>query len=318
MSKKEETDLHGSLDPETTLEIAEAENTLSEVSVPPMGFRMIAREFSKDKIAMVSLIVLVLIIVISFASGLFISQADVMRVNVFNANQPPGDGYLLGTDDGGRDVFRFLVLGARNSIFIGFSITILTSLIGIPLGIISGFFGGVADLIIMRIVDFVMILPITLMIIMIVSIIPTYNAFTFVLVLSIFLWTGRARLFRSLALSESRRDYVSASKTLGTPTWKIIFFEMMPNLSSMIITNLTLVFAGNIGIEVTLTFLGFGLPPGTPSLGTLIGGAASGNVLQNFPWRWAPASILIVILMLSINYVGNAIKRSADARQRLG
>ncbi|MDR2832280.1 MAG: ABC transporter permease [Streptococcaceae bacterium] len=291
---------------------------VQEISIPPMGFRMIAREFLKDKMAMVSLVFLVAILVGVFGGSLFIDEVAAGRVNVFNAFQAPGNGYLLGTDMNGRDVLIQLILGARNSIFIGFSITILTSFIGIPLGVISGFFGGVIDIILMRVVDFVMILPIQLLIIMIVSIIPTYNQYTFVLILSMFLWVGRARLFRSLSLSETRRDYISASKTLGTPTWKIIFFEMMPNLSSMLITNLTLVFAGNIGIETTLTFLGFGLPMGTPSLGTLIGAAASGRVLVNFPWVWAPASILIVLLMLSINYVGNAIKRSADARQRLG
>ena len=169
----------------------------------------------------------------------------------------------------------------------------------------------------MRIVDFVMILPIMLIIIVIVSIVPRYNVWTFIWVMSAF--TGRkARLFRSKTLSEGRRDYVSASKTLGTNDFVIMFREIMPNLSSLIITNLTMNFAANIGIETTLTFLGFGLPTNVPSLGTLIGYASSGDVLVNRQWIWLPASILILVLMLSINYVGQAFKRSADARQRLG
>ena len=131
-------------------------------------------------------------------------------------------------------------------------------------------------------------------------------------------WVGKARLFRSKTLSEGRRDYVSASKTLGTNDFVIMFREIMPNLSSLIITNLTMNFAANIGIETTLTFLGFGLPTNVPSLGTLIGYASSGDVLVNRQWIWLPASILILVLMLSINYVGQAFKRSADARQRLG
>ena len=135
---------------------------------------------------------------------------------------------------------------------------------------------------------------------------------------SAFYWVAKARLFRSKTLSEARRDYVSASKTMGTNDFKIMFREIMPNLSSLIITNLTMNFAANIGIETTLTFLGFGLPANVPSLGTLIGYASNGEVLVNRQWIWLPASILILVLMLSINYVGQAFKRSADARQRLG
>ena len=135
--------------------------------------------------------------------------------------------------------------------------------------------------------------------------------------MSAFYWVAKARLFRSKTLSEARRDYVSASKTMGTSDFKIMFREIMPNLSSLIITNLTMNFAANIGIETTLTFLGFGLPANVPSLGTLIGYASNGEVLVNRQWIWLPASILILVLMLSINYVGQAFKRSADARQRL-
>lgn len=211
-----------------------------------------------------------------------------------------------------------MIIGARNSILIGFSITIITSIVGVGLGIISGYYGGIIDNILMRIVDFVMILPIMLIIIVIVSIVPRYNVWTFIWVMSAFYWVGKARLFRSKTLSEGRRDYVSASKTLGTNDFVIMFREIMPNLSSLIITNLTMNFAPNIGIETTLTFLGFGLPTNVPSLGTLIGYASSGDVLVNRQWIWLPASILILVLMLSINYVGQAFKRSADARQRLG
>ena len=92
----------------------------------------------------------------------------------------------------------------------------------------------------------------------------------------------------------------------------------MPNLSSLIIVNLTLEFAGNIGIETGLSFLGFGLPLSTPSLGTLVGYAADPEVLSTKLWIWLPASILILIMMLCINYVGQALNRAADAKQRRG
>ena len=287
------------------------EKVLKQESIPPMGLQMIFREFLKDKIAIFSLVLLVAVLLFVFIGSAVIDQSQVMHVSILDKYAAPG----AVSPNGGT---YLLIIGARNSILIGFSITIITSIVGVGLGIISGYYGGLIDNILMRIVDFVMILPIMLIIIVIVSIIPRYNVWTFIWVMSAFYWVGKARLFRSKTLSEGRRDYVSASKTLGTNDFVIMFREIMPNLSSLIITNLTMNFAANIGIETTLTFLGFGLPTNVPSLGTLIGYASSGDVLVNRQWIWLPASILILVLMLSINYVGQAFKRSADARQRLG
>lgn len=288
------------------------------VSIPPTGMKMIAREFKKDKLALFSLGLLVILLLAIFIGALLTDQAAVMKVSILDKYAPPGDGFILGADEGGRDVLGQLIIGARNSIVIGFSITIITSIVGVGLGIMAGYYGGVIDTIIMRIVDFVMILPITMVIIVFVTITPKYNVYSFVMIMSLFYWVAKARLFRGKALSEVRRDYISASKTLGTNDFKIMFGELMPNLSSLIITNLTINFAANIGIETTLSYLGFGLPPSTPSLGTLIGYASNGDVLSEKTWIWVPASVLILVLMLSINYVGQAFKRSADARQRLG
>lgn len=119
-------------------------------------------------------------------------------------------------------------------------------------------------------------------------------------------------------MAERELEYVAASKTLGTPDWKIMLFNVLPNLSSIIIVNMTLNLAGNIGIETSLTYLGFGLPENVPSLGTLISYSRNPEVMENKPWVWLPAAILILVLMLCINFIGNALKRAADARQRLG
>lgn len=295
------------------------EKNVETISVPPTGFKMIAREFKKDKLALFSLGLLIVLLLTIFIGTMMLDKDAVMKVSIFDKYGEPGvNGFILGADEGGRDVFGQLIIGARNSVVIGFAITIITSIIGVGLGIIAGYYGGIVDTVIMRIVDFIMVLPMIMIVIVFVTIIPKYNMMSFVWIMSAFYWVAKARLFRGKTLSESRRDYVSASKTLGTSDFKIMFGEVMPNLSSLIITNLTINFAGNIGIETTLSYLGFGLPPGTPSLGTLIGYASNGDVLSNMTWIWAPASALILVMMLSINYVGQAFKRSADARQRLG
>lgn len=245
-------------------------------------------------------------------------QEDIVRVDLFAIYAPPSAEHWLGTDYGGRDIFGQLIIGTRNSFTIGLAITILSCLIGLSIGLIAGYFGGTIDNIIMRVIDFVMVLPFLMLVIVFITLVPTFNIFTFILIMSVFLWTGKARLIRSKVLTEKELDYVSASKTLGTPNWKIILFQVLPNLSSIIIVSITLNLAGNIGIESGLTFLGFGLPESTPSLGTLVSYARNPDVLQEKWWIWLPASIMILTLMLCINFIGQALRRSADARQRKG
>ena len=294
------------------------ENTQTK-TLNPTGFSVISREFLKDKVALVSLTLLVLILAFVFIGSLFIDQEKMMGVNIISKNLPPGyEGHLLGTDSYGRDVLGQLIIGARNSILIGFSITIITSVIGVSVGLISGYYGGRIDGILMRIVDFIMILPILLLIIVFVTVIKSYTIYHFILIMSAFYWTAKARLFRTRVLSEASLDYVSASKTLGTSDIVIMLREILPNISSLVIVNLTLNFAGNIGIETSLTYLGFGLPATSPSLGTLIAYARNQDILQNKAWIWLPATVFILVMMLSINYVGQAFQRVADARQRLG
>jgi len=185
-----------------------------------------------------SLVLLVAVLLFVFIGSAVIDQSQVMRVSILDkyavpgAISPNGGTYLLGADEGGRDVWGQLIIGARNSILIGFSITIITSIVGVGLGIISGYYGGIIDNILMRIVDFVMILPIMLIIIVIVSIVPRYNVWTFIWVMSAFYWVGKARLFRSKTLSEGRRDYVSASKTqVGCSLVLVLFLSFQTHLS---------------------------------------------------------------------------------------
>ena len=291
----------------------------STVSTPPTGFQVIVREFLKDKIALAALIILTLIFLFIYIGPFFINEATALKVNILQRYKAPGvNGYILGSDEGGRDVFAMLVIGARNSVTIGFTITILTCIIGIIVGLISGYYGKWVDTTLMRIVDFIMILPTLMIIIVFVTVIPNYTLFHFIIIMTLFFWVGSARLFRTRTLQEASLDYVNASKTLGSSDLQIMFREILPNISSLIIVNLILRLAGNIGIETGLTYLGFGLPYTTPSLGTLISAAKTQDIIENKMWVWLPATILILVMMLCINYIGQAFQRAADARQRLG
>jgi peptide/nickel transport system permease protein len=282
------------------------------------AFSIMRREIVKDKLALGSIVVLGLLLIAVYGAALLLDQEKIVTVDLFSIYSPPSSEHLLGTDYGRRDILGQLLIGAKNSFTIGLFITLITGCIGLCIGLCAGYFGGKIDNLIMRLIDFVLILPTLMLIIVFVTIAPKYNVYTFILIMSAFLWTGKARLIRSKTLAERELDYVNASKTLGTPDWKIIFREVLPNLSSIIIVNLTLNLAGNIGIESGLTFLGFGLPESTPSLGTLVSYASNPDVLQNKWWIWLPASFLILVMMLCINFIGQALKRAADARQRLG
>ena len=283
------------------------------------AFQMVKREFLRDKWALTCLVLLSIVLLTIFVWSLFLDQDKVMTVDILRQYERPGvDGMVLGADQGGRDVLAMLILGAKNSIMIGLAVTVLMLVIGILFGVIAGYYGGIVDNLMMRFLDFMMTLPMLLLVIVIVSIIPHYTMMTFVLVMGAFYWVSTARLIRSKALSEARKDYISAAKTSGTSDLKIIFGELIPNLSSIIVVEAILSLTANIGIEVGLTFLGFGLPDSVPSLGTLISYAQDPDVLTAKFWVWLPASLLILFICVGISYVGNVVRRTLDARQRLG
>lgn len=280
------------------------------------GWKIIFEELINDKLALFSLIILVIITSYVFGLTTFLNQAAIVKVDLFAINQPPNDDFRLGTDYGGRDIFGQLIIGTRNSLAIGFIVTALSVGFGIVYGVVSGYFGGHIDNAMMRVVDFFMVLPFLMIVVVFVTIVPSYDIWTFSLIMAAFLWTGTARLIRSVAMQEKELDYINASRTLGSSNIKIIFKQLMPNMVGLIIVNATLSLAANIGIESGLSFIGFGFPESTPSLGTLMAYAIQTQTLQNRWWIWAPAAILILILMLCVRNIGEAFRRAGDARQR--
>lgn len=284
----------------------------------PSGLRIVWREIVRDKVALISLILLIIVVVFVYGASIILDKEEIVTVDLFSIYEPPSEEWWLGTDYGGRDIFGQLIIGTKNSLSIGILVTLMTGIIGIVFGLISGYFGGTIDNIMMRILDFFLILPFLMVVIVFVSMVPSYGIVSFSLIMTLFLWMGIARLIRSKALQEKELDYAQASKTLGSSNLKIMFTQVLPNLSSLIIVTMTLNLAANIGLESGLSFLGFGFPEDTPSLGTLVSYATNPETLQHRWWIWVPASVMIFVLMLSINNVGQALKRATDARQRRG
>ncbi|GKS82071.1 peptide ABC transporter permease [Ligilactobacillus pabuli] len=283
----------------------------------PSSTRILWNEFKADRPALISLIIVVGFILFVMIAPIFINSEKMMTTNIMAYLTPPmEDHFLLGADANGRSIALQLIVGSRNSIGIAIGLTLISSTFGIAWGLISGYFGGYIDWGMQRVYDFMMMLPMTMMIIVLVTIIHDYNSISLTFIFSIFYWMGTSRLIRSRTLAETKKDYVAASITSGTGSWKIIFKEIMPNISSLIIVDTTLSFAENIGVETGLSYLGFGLPPQTPSLGTLIANANDPNNITQYWWTWLPAAIEIIILCLAISYIGQVVSRAANASQR--
>lgn len=274
------------------------------------------REFKKDQVAQFALILLALITITIFIGALFVARASFTDVNIMDQYLAPmTDGHIFGTDNGGKDIFALLLVAARNSLTIAFFVTVLILALGTIGGLVTGYFGGKFDLIFMRFIDFMTILPVMMIIIVLVTVVPNYNMWTLIVIMTLLGWFNTVRLIRARTLVETNRDYVRASKTSGTSNIKIIFREIFPNLSSLIIVEATLMFAGNIGLETSLSFLGFGLPASTPSLGTLINYATDPETMTARPWVWVPAAVVILLYTLLIMLIGQALRRVADQRQ---
>lgn len=282
------------------------------------AWRIMWKEIYGDKVAFVSLILFFLIVATVYIWAAFIDMEALALVNLRTRNLPPGGEFLLGTGSAGQDMLQLLIVSARNSFNIAFIITAGGAVIGILFGLVAGFYGGNVDNVLMRVLNFIGMVPSLMLVIVFVQLIPNYSVSTFaLLMIVVFAWQGTAWLIRIKTLQQGRMEYVAASKTLGTPNPVIIFREVLPNLVSIIVSNLTITLASNMGIETGLTFLGFGLPFGTPSLGRLVFYARTPYNLTNRPWLWLPAALLIIVMMLCINFVGSALNRAADAKKRI-
>ena len=224
---------------------------------------------------------------------------------------PPCREFLLGTDQIGRDVFSRLLYGMRISLMVGVLATLISTVIGVVLGLIAGYFGGVADMIIMRFTDMVMSFPYILLVLVAASIFEP-GLWSIILILGFVDWPGIARLVRGNVLSLRETNFVKGSIVAGMPLRHILFSEILPNTAAPILVYATSVLALSMLDEAALSFLGMGVQPPAASLGNMLHGAQSLTVLTKQPWLWIPPGLLIVVLVIAINFVGDALRDALD------
>ncbi|MFC3059700.1 ABC transporter permease [Paenirhodobacter populi] len=233
--------------------------------------------------------------------------------DLFSIEAPPGDGHLLGTDEIGRDVFSRLLYGGQVSVLIGLSAVAVQLVIGISLGAIAGYFGGLADAIVMRLTEIVMCFPFYAIAITLAAIFGA-SVWNVILIIGILHWTGLARLVRGEFLSLRERDFVRAARSIGVSRTRIIFRHLLRNASGPILVYATLAVANGILAEAALSFLGLGVRQPQASWGNMLSAAQSMRVLSYQWWLWIPPGAAIVLMVLSINFLGEAFQRVLNRR----
>lgn len=289
----------------------ELQTNLSEK--PETLTRIFIRKFTKNKLAVIGAIILFIIIVAAIFAPL-IAPYDPGKTHLDARLHPPSKDFLLGTDRYGRDIFSRILYGGRISLLVGFASVAGALIIGIPIGALAGYFAGFVDGILMRFVDIVISIPSLFLLFTVLTIFEP-SVFKLILVLAITSWTGTARLVRGEFLSLRTRDFVLASKTIGTNPLKIIFSHILPNAMGPIIVAATLLVGSVILAEAALSYFGLGVQPPTPSWGNMLEDAQNFTVLVKAPWYPAFPGLFILITVLCFNFVGDGLRDALDPKE---
>ena len=277
-------------------------------------WRGVWRRLRANRMAMISLVILILI-VLSCIVVPMLSRYQTYEVIPGAANQKPSAQNWLGTDKIGRDLFVRLFYGGRISLGVAVAVTALECVIGVILGSISGFFGGLADTIIMRISEIFMSFPF-LMICITLQTIFGKSIRTLILILAVLSWPGIARIVRGQILSLREMDYMEACRALGISNRRQIFTHLFPNVLAYVIVYATMSMASVILTETSLSFLGLGVSPPTPTWGNLIQEARNLTILQNKWWYWIPPGTMIFLSILCFNILGDGLRDAIDPKMQ--
>ncbi len=229
-------------------------------------------------------------------------------------------GYLMGTDNRGRDVFTRIIHGGKMTMTIGAVAVIVSTIIAIIVGCLSGYFGGWVDILLMRITEIfsaIPFLPFAMMLSFVIRTMPideTTRIFIIMIILGLLSWTGLAVMIRAQVLSEREKEFIIAAKSMGIKERKIAFKHILPNVISVILVNVTLSFASCLLTESSLSYLGFGVQQPQPTWGNMLNGANNSIVIQNYWWQWVFPAIFLGIATISINIIGDALRDILDPK----
>ncbi|TDD48333.1 ABC transporter permease [Nonomuraea terrae] len=275
-----------------------------------MRSKVVLRRLYKNRQARYGFAALILLVALAYVGPLF-GNYEWTEKDFLSFLSPPGPDHWWGTTSIGQDMYAITLRGMQKSIVIGLLVAVISTGLAAIVGAFAGYFGGWVDRLLMSGVELLLVLP-SFLIIAIVS--PRLKSdaswLWFVVLLAAFSWMVTSRVVRSMTISLREREYVQAAVYMGIPRWKIIFRHIVPNMSSLLIIDATLNVSAAIIGEAALSFFGFGIQPPDVSLGTLIA-SGSGNA-TGYPWLFAFPAGLLVLLVLSVNLIGDGLRDALD------
>ena len=289
------------------------ENTENmKIEKPESQLHMMWSALKKNKIAVVGLIVILLLVFIAFF-GEAIAPYDPLKIDMGSAKQAPSANHWFGTDIQGRDIFSRVLSGTKYSLFVGIGAVAFSLVIGTIIGAIAGYFGGIIDIVFMRIMDMMLAIPSILLAITLMAAFGQGldKAIVAIGIVSI---PEYARIVRSSILSVKENDYVAAAKVIGNNDGRIIFKHILPNVVSSIVVRATLGISTAILDIAALGFLGLGVKPPTPEWGTMLGDAKT--YILSLPYMIVFPGIAISITVLAFNLFGDGLRDALDPKAR--
>lgn len=266
--------------------------------------------FRRHKLAMVSVVVLGLILVLCLGAPLFAHYAPEF-IDLRSRGQAPSSEHWLGTDSLGRDIWSRLLYGGRVSLVVALVAVGISLGIGVLFGLASGYYGGRVDLFMQRILEVMSALPVFFVILSFVAVFGA-NIYNTMIIIGLLSWEGLARLVRGQTLQVRAQDFVLAARSIGAPNRSIMLSHILPNVLPYVIVWVTFAFTGVILTETALSYLGLGVQIPMPSWGNLVGAAGNLREIQFRPWTWLPAGLMITLTVLSLNFIGDALRDALD------
>lgn len=272
------------------------------------------RKFLDNRLAILGLSIFILILFSSIFAP-FITKYDPAMINLKSSLQSPSREHLFGTDKLGRDIFSRVLYGGRVSILVGFGGALGAAFVGVSLGTYAGYKGGWIDHILMRFSEIFMSFPQIILVLLLVSILGQ-SLWNLLMIFTITGWGSVYRMARSQMLSIREEEYVQALQAFGLSDVIIAYKHMLPNALGPILVNITLSTAMFILEETALSFLGLGVPLNIPTWGNILNAAQDLTILQEAWWIWVPVGLVISAFVLSINFIGDGLRDSADPMQQ--
>jgi len=270
------------------------------------------RQVRRNRFAIVGMIVLIILALVAVCAP-WIAPYPLTDYDLAMGIQPPTPEHVLGTDEVGRDLLTRLIYGSRISLSVGLIVVGIAGSIGVTLGAISGYYGGVVDQIVMRLVDVLFAFPFLVLAIAVVAVVGP-SLINTMIVLGCVSWIGYARLVRGQVLSLREQEYVQAALACGANDWRIIFRHILPNCLGVVVVQATFGVAGAILAASALSYLGMGAQPPTAEWGAML--SAAKKNMRHHPMLAVAPGVAIMITVLAINFVGDALRDALDPRLR--